>query len=88
MSSTNNLRSGLDVFLHQMGKIPLLTAAEEISLGNLVKRGQAEGSTPAQKRAARRAKERMINANLRLVVTMSPANSTGDSMPAQWSSAT
>ena len=53
-----------------MGKIPLLTAAEEISLGNLVKRGQAEDATPAQKRAARRAKERMINANLRLVVNV------------------
>ena len=70
MSNTNNLRSGFDVFLHDMGRIPLLTAAEEISLGNLVQKGQAEGATSAQKRAAKRAKERMINANLRLVVNV------------------
>ena len=48
----------------------MLTAAEELHLGTLIQQGQAEDATPRQKRAAKRAKERMISANLRLVVTL------------------
>ena len=69
MSSTNT--SQMDHYLAQIGRIPLLTPAEEISLGNAVQRGFAEDASPSEKRAARRAKERMIKANLRLVVNVS-----------------
>ena len=46
----------LELFLNQIGRYPLLTAAEEVALAKRVERGD------------RAAKERMINSNLRLVV--------------------
>ena len=61
----------IDPFLSEMGRIPLLTAAEEITLSTMVKLGLEESATPGQKRAGQRAKDRMIQANLRLVVTIS-----------------
>jgi RNA polymerase primary sigma factor len=48
-------------------RIPLLTASEEIELARLVQRSTQPEATPAEIRAGRRAKERMISANLRLV---------------------
>jgi RNA polymerase primary sigma factor len=46
----------LELFMNEIGRYPLLTAAEEVALAKRVERGD-----PA-------AKERMINSNLRLVV--------------------
>ena len=61
-------------YLNQIGKIPLLTAAEEIELGHAIQRMMALGATdPKNKeeqrimRIGRRAKNRMIQGNLRLV---------------------
>ncbi len=48
----------LQLFLNEIGKYPLLSAAEEVELAKLVERGD------------RAAKERMINSNLRLVVSI------------------
>jgi RNA polymerase primary sigma factor len=48
----------LQLFLNEAGRYPLLTAAEEVELAKLVERGD------------QRAKERMINSNLRLVVSI------------------
>ena len=48
----------LQLFLRELGRYPLLTAAEEVALAKRVKRGDAA------------AKERMINSNLRLVVSI------------------
>jgi RNA polymerase primary sigma factor len=48
----------LQQFLNEAGRFPLLTAAEEVALAKRVERGDAQ------------AKERMINANLRLVVSI------------------
>jgi RNA polymerase primary sigma factor len=50
--------SSLDLFLNEIGRHPLLTAAEEVVLAKAVERGDQA------------AKERMINANLRLVVSI------------------
>ena len=44
--------------MHRAGRYPLLTAAEEVALAKRVERGDAE------------AKERMINSNLRLVISI------------------
>ena len=48
----------LTLFMNRAGRYPLLTAQEEIELAKLVERGDAA------------AKERMINSNLRLVVSI------------------
>jgi RNA polymerase primary sigma factor len=49
---------GLKLYLQEIGRHRLLTAAEEVQLAKRIERGDAE------------AKERMINANLRLVVSV------------------
>ena len=48
----------LQLFLNEAGRYPLLTAAEEVELAKLVERGDQA------------AKDRMINSNLRLVVSI------------------
>jgi RNA polymerase primary sigma factor len=48
----------LQLFLNEAGRYPLLTAAEEVELAKRIERGD------------RQAKDRMINANLRLVVSI------------------
>jgi RNA polymerase primary sigma factor len=48
----------LQLFLNEAGRFPLLTAAEEIELAKRVERGDKE------------AKDRMINSNLRLVISI------------------
>ena len=71
-------------YLQNIGRVPLLTPAEEIELGNQVQKmmiltqdGQINEKnnefTTQQKRTikiGRRAKERMMKANLRLVVSV------------------
>ena len=71
-------------YLSNIGRVPLLTPAEEIELGNQVQKmmvltedGQVNEKTKDftshQKRTlkiGRRAKERMMKANLRLVVSV------------------
>jgi RNA polymerase primary sigma factor len=71
---------GLGAFLNRAGKIPLLTAAEEIELGRKVQAmlalQQAKPQppyTPEERRVVRfgiRAKDRMATGNMRLVVTI------------------
>jgi RNA polymerase primary sigma factor len=48
----------LSLFMHRAGRYPLLTAAEEVALAKRIERGDAA------------AKERMINSNLRLVISI------------------
>src|SRR6187200_350929 len=48
----------LQLFLNEAGRYPLLTAAEEVELAKLIERGDCH------------AKDRMINSNLRLVVSI------------------
>jgi RNA polymerase primary sigma factor len=66
-------------YLATIGREPLLTAAEEIELGNqvqalmrLLEEGRDDYSTKEQKimRVGQRAKQRMMKANLRLVVSV------------------
>ena len=69
---------GINWYLRQAGRVPMLTPSEEISLGNEVKAymelKDLEHPTPEQKKTIRRgikAKDRMFAANLRLVVHIS-----------------
>jgi RNA polymerase primary sigma factor len=54
--ATGGLADSVTLFMNQLGRYPLLTAAEEVELAKRIERGD------------RAAKERMINSNLRLVV--------------------
>src|SRR3954453_13257998 len=63
ISYTNDLLAGmtadaLQLFLNEIGRYPLLTAAQEVELAKRIERGDM------------RAKEQMINSNLRLVVSI------------------
>ena len=55
----NENGDSLQLYMQEIGKTPLLTREEEIKLASRIKRGD------------KRARERMINANLRLVVKIS-----------------
>jgi RNA polymerase primary sigma factor len=54
----NENDNGLERYLREIGRIPLLTPEQEIDLARKIKEGDTD------------ARERMINANLRLVVTI------------------
>jgi RNA polymerase sigma factor (sigma-70 family) len=61
----------VQAYLKQIATIPLLTAAEEVHLGTIVRRWrQATSPTAAEARSGRRAMDRMVRANLRLVVSV------------------
>ena len=65
------MADALGDYLKTIGRIPLLTDAEEVHLGSLVRQWQdADEQTPSVVRRGRRAHTRMVNANLRLVVTI------------------
>ena len=65
--------SGLSWWLDQIGRIPLLTPAEEIELGNQVQAwlnhpGFPDSCPPGIRRRGKRAKDRFVKGNLRLAV--------------------
>ena len=58
-------------YLRNIGRIPLLTAQEEVHLGTIVKEWmETPAPSPSLERRGRRALRRMVTANLRLVVTV------------------
>src|SRR5205809_776448 len=58
LSLSDLKESGVELFLAEIGRHPLLSAAEEVALARRAERGDAA------------AKKQMINANLRLVVAI------------------
>ncbi len=58
------------MYLKEIGRVPLLTAEEEIRLAKEMEAGAAEGATEAERLAGRRAKKKLADANLRLVVSV------------------
>jgi RNA polymerase sigma factor (sigma-70 family) len=58
-------------YLRSIGRIPLLTAQEEVHMGTIVKEWmESEQPSAALQRRGRRALQRIVTANLRLVVTV------------------
>lgn len=61
----------VQAYLRRIATIPLLTPAEEVHLGSMVQRWQTASSpSAAAVRSGRRAMDRMVQANLRLVVSV------------------
>ncbi len=76
-----DLESSLDdpvrMYLREIGRVPLLSAEEEVRLAQRMERGKAERAKPEQNRTTRRyildgeeAQRRLTEANLRLVVSV------------------
>jgi len=57
-------------YLGELRREPLLTAAEEVELAQTIEAGRAPNATPEVRAAAAAARERFIQANLRLVVSV------------------
>jgi RNA polymerase primary sigma factor len=57
---TNRETPSLDKYLHEIGKIDLITAEEEVDLTRKIHKGDLN------------ARDRLINANLRFVVSVYP----------------
>lgn len=60
----------LVLYLKQISKVPLLKSQEELKLAKIYSEGINEATTQEQKRASAFAKQRLIRANLRLVVSI------------------
>lgn len=61
----------LSDYMHAISRIPLLTAAEEVHLATMIQRWQTHPDPPAAlQRCGRRALDRMVEGNLRLVVSI------------------
>jgi RNA polymerase primary sigma factor len=58
------------VYLAELRREPLLSAADEVELAKLIEAGRAPGATAADRTAAAKARTRFIQANLRLVVSI------------------
>ncbi len=58
------------MYLKEIGRVPLLSADEEIRLAKDMETGAADGATDAEKRAGERARQKLADANLRLVVSV------------------
>ena len=65
-----NLADPIRMYLKEIGKIPLLTAEQEVELAKRIEKGTLEDATEADKADAAAAKDQLIKANLRLVVSI------------------
>jgi RNA polymerase nonessential primary-like sigma factor len=69
---TPPLRSPLEIYLHDIGRTPLLSATEEISLSRQVREGHdPETATIRERQTGANARNHLVTANLRLVVSVS-----------------
>ena len=58
------------MYLKEIGSIKLLDSEEEIRLAKAIEAGKAEGATPEEKAECERARMKLADANLRLVVSI------------------
>jgi hypothetical protein len=75
LATVEQTTDALQLFLKDIGRVPLLTAAQEIHLGALIRRWQDWPDGPALappqvERAGRRARDKIMRANTRLVVNV------------------
>lgn len=65
-----NIDDPVRMYLKEIGRVPLLSAAEEITLAKTIERGNAEDATEEEIKAGTIAKKKLTDANLRLVVSI------------------
>lgn len=65
-----NIDDPVRMYLKEIGRVPLLSADEEILLAQQIEAGAKDDATYQEMRAGERAKQKLIDANLRLVVSI------------------
>ena len=64
------VNDSVKMYLKEIGKVPLLQPSEEPELAMRIARGTAPGATPEEAEDGLEAKNQLINANLRLVISI------------------
>ncbi len=65
-----NIDDPVRMYLKEIGRVPLLSADEEIVLAKQIEAGAAEDATYKDVQLAKKAKKKLVDANLRLVVSI------------------
>ena len=65
-----NIDDPVRMYLKEIGRVPLLSGEEEIVLAKQIEAGVAEGAKYADVKTGERAKKKLVDANLRLVVSI------------------
>ncbi|MCH4218385.1 MAG: RNA polymerase sigma factor RpoD [Megasphaera sp.] len=65
-----NIDDPVRMYLKEIGRVPLLSAAEEITLAKAIEKGNMEEATEEDIRSGSLAKKKLTDANLRLVVSI------------------
>lgn len=65
-----NIDDPVRMYLKEIGRVPLLSATEEITLAKTIERGNAADATEEEIKAGTIAKKKLTDANLRLVVSI------------------
>ena len=65
-----NIDDPVRMYLKEIGRVPLLSAEEEITLAKRIEAGAAEGATAEEISTGNIAKKKLTDANLRLVVSI------------------
>ena len=64
------VNDSVKMYLKEIGKVPLLNAQQETELAKAIVAGNAPGATLAEQEEGSRAREQLISANLRLVISI------------------
>ena len=65
-----NIDDPVRMYLKEIGRVPLLSADEEIVLAKQIETGAAEDATYKEIQLSKKAKKKLVDANLRLVVSI------------------
>ena len=65
-----NIDDPVRMYLKEIGRVPLLSATEEIALARAIERGNSPDATEEELKAGAMAKKKLTDANLRLVVSI------------------
>ena len=65
-----NIDDPVRMYLKEIGRVPLLSATEEIALAQAIARGNSPDATEEELKAGAMAKKKLTDANLRLVVSI------------------